>query len=79
MIAATPTSSDRPADLEQQLLAVAISAGTIRAQLGDALSARERATLIARLERIETARRALEQQVIQLEHRRTPWWRRLHW
>src|SRR5690349_17155010 len=73
----TPTPADQRAALEDRLLVVAVQAAAIRAYLDETDLAGERGALIAELERAETLRLALEQQVRLLERRHKPWWRRL--
>jgi hypothetical protein len=77
MITALPVSSHEAAELEQHLLAIAISAAIIRTQLDQPMCADERARLAAELEHIELVRRTLEQHFIALEHPQRPRWRRL--
>jgi hypothetical protein len=73
---ATQASDDHSA-LAQQLLTVAIYAGALRAAIDQPLPERERQTLAEQLERVETMRHALENQVRPLERTRVSWWRRL--
>lgn len=76
--AQTPADNDLPA-LQEELLAAAIYAAAVRMRIDQACSAQEREAFVEQLERAETLRQALEQQVAQLERMRKPWWRRMRW
>jgi hypothetical protein len=79
IITAMPAVRNEVAELDQDLLAIAISAAIIRTQLEQPICADERAELARELERIELVRRTLEQHVTALERPRQAWWRRLLW
>ena len=77
MISAIPAVRHEVAELDQDLLAIAISAAIIRTQLEQPICADEPARLVAELERIELVRHTLEQHFTTLEHPRRSWWQRL--
>jgi len=70
---------DEHSALAEQLLAVAIYAGTLRTVIDQPLSEPEQQALAEQLKRAEAMRHALEDQVRPLERMRVSWWRRLFW
>ncbi len=70
---APAAAEDRARD--ERLLALAIHAAAVRAQLAQPLAPGEREGYLSLLEHLERARAALEQQV-RAEELARPWWRR---